>query len=890
MLEGRASLSVDAMTSGKTERGTLELSLSNASVANLNGISGQLSAKLDGHHLSGSSTGRVQSLGGFSADFDSELAGPANERASYEGATGNATLALNGVTLEYLGQLVPEADIDVDGEATLSLKLSRHQKDAVPDAEFTGTTQGLSVSLARKDQPPLVFSGIELEASATHDGATGNTSASLSALSGSERLVAASGEMTLDLRAALAKKEPILRQLEARPLSAKLVVNQAKLDALPGPLRVPLRGGVRLEATVRGSYEEPIGSLSVRATDLQLSSSDRGEPVDVCGTAEYAKASGAFNVGAEVFLPSALDLRRLPCSGKRVANVQLSGAAPLAHPPGTPAWTGTALATLEGLPISTVPALADARVTGTASGSLLLDRSGALPVASAELALDGVKMDRLEVGSGTITVRSSGARARAQFAVKRGAAAIDGELNAGITWASELPAIDDAEPVDASVTATRLEASLLGPFLTDFVNELRGTVDGAVSARLSALAKGETVRKVENVQGQLTLRDGSFVLTGLGFRLRDVGFNATAKNEGPNTLVEIRDLLASAGARSQNLRARADLHLQGFSILSGEAGLTIVALPLVVDGITRANANAEATLTIQRKPEKMFAEVSFRSLDAQLPKESSRELTELNENENVTILQPIAEPRGGRTQADLPWHFLIHLGDRARVARGVLLDLPLAGDPNVVLARDLGVTGSISLRQGGSVQMLGKIFLIEGGGVFFDTADPKDPRLDVRASWRTPEGDTLFVYVTGTVSKPRLKFDRSDAEAWALLLGGGSDANLGVSALDTLLADTPLAKVQLRATSDDQSSGPATYTAAYRANDSFVVEGNYQESRGTASSDTSGTGNATGNVSAAVEYRFRGPLANQDGPKNWSVRTEVGTIGAGVDLLYQYRY
>jgi autotransporter translocation and assembly factor TamB len=34
-------------------------------------------------------------------------------------------------------------------------------------------------------------------------------------------------------------------------------------------------------------------------------------------------------------------------------------------------------------------------------------------------------------------------------------------------------------------------------------------------------------------------------------------------------------------------------------------------------------------------------------------------------------------------------------------------------------------------------------------------------------------------------------------------------------------------------------------------------------------------------VSTTVEWRFR---------QNWSLRTEVGTVGGGLDLLYQYRY
>ena len=88
VLEGRASVTVDALTSGKTQRGSLELSVSKATISGVSDISGQLSAKLDGRQLTGASTGRIEALGGFSADWATELDGPPTERASFEHATG----------------------------------------------------------------------------------------------------------------------------------------------------------------------------------------------------------------------------------------------------------------------------------------------------------------------------------------------------------------------------------------------------------------------------------------------------------------------------------------------------------------------------------------------------------------------------------------------------------------------------------------------------------------------------------------------------------------------------------------------------------------------------------------------------------------------------------
>ncbi|HYQ17040.1 MAG TPA: hypothetical protein VEQ58_14815, partial [Polyangiaceae bacterium] len=641
-LEGRASIALDASSTGKTQHGSVELSLSRASFANLNGISGQLSAKLDDRDLAVAGTGSVESLGSFTTDWKTTLAGPLTERGSFEHAIGSASLALTGVTLDYLGQLLPNQDIDVGGQADITLKATRSDPDAVPSLELSAQTQGLSLRVAREKQAPFTLSGIELGVSATHDGDTGNTSIAVGAEQGSERLLSASGDLSLDVKAAISGRQPLLEQLKTRPILAKMVVNRVDLDSLPAALRVAnLRGALRLEATMRGSVAEPTFSLGVRSTDLRFAAGDRGEPVDVCGTAEYAKASSSFNIGAEVFLPGSLDLRREPCDGRRIASLQLRGQAPLDFEHGLPSWNGTASATLETLPLAVIPQLASARVTGNASGKIVVDRSGEQPNASALLQLSELTVDRLQVGDGRLNLRSDDSHARVDFEVRRGATVVKGGANAGLTWASQLPALDDAAPIELSFNATKLEASVLDPFLSDFVSELHGNLNADVSARLEPLAKGEQARRVEQVGGKLALTDGSLVLTGLGFRLRDVSFAADARRDGKTTLVDIPELSASAGTKGQNLRSHVQLRLAGFDIVSGSISFNVTSLPLVVDGITRANADATvATLSIKREADRLLVDVPFEKLVVRLPEESSRELIELNDNENITLLQP----------------------------------------------------------------------------------------------------------------------------------------------------------------------------------------------------------------------------------------------------------
>jgi translocation and assembly module TamB len=883
-LEGRGSLAVDVVANGQGQRGSLELSVTKAGLFDLSGISGQLSAQLDGAALSGACTGTVEGLGAFSSDWDTVLGGPPTERLSFERATGKWSVALNDVTLDYLGQLMPELRVDVNGRASLGLVVSRSAPNVVPHVEASAETHGLGVSIERQGKPPLRFEGLELLASAAHDGDTGNTSAALTVVQGSERLATASADITLEPRAALSGAEPLLEQLQRRPSTAKLVVSRVDLATLPEPVRAEgVRGALRLEGTLRGSLAAPIVSLGARATDLRFGAGERAEPIDVCGSAEYARQSGAFNVGAEVFLPpGGLDLSRTPCGGKRVATVQFRGEAPFDWERGVPHWSGTASATLEALPLATIPQLASARVTGTTTGTLILDRSGDQPNGSAQLSLEALRADQLEVGSGTLELRSDASRARVDFQVQRAKTTLGGSVLAGVTWASELPALDDAQPIDLELRAGQLEASVLEPFLAEMLTELRGRLDGEILARLTARTGPEDSREVEHVSGKVSFQSGSLVLTGLGFRLRDVGFSANAKRDGRTTLVEIPDLVASAGSRTPNLKAQLGLRLRGFDVVSGSASINVAGLPLVVDGVTRANADVRVSkLRIDRTPDRVIVDVPFDLLTIRLPEESTRQLIELKENENITLLQPIAQPKSNREDGALPWQLALHLGDDARVERGEQLDVPISGDPIVVLASGVGVTGSIMLPRRGAVQMLGRMFQIEGGAIVFDTPDPADPRLDVRASWRSSTNDTLFMYISGTVSKPKVQFDRPQADAVALLAGttesGKGATNVGISALDSLLADTPLARVQLRGKDADEAGKGSTYTAAYRASDRIVVEGNY---RAASAQSTSQFGQGS-TVGAAVDYRVT---------KTISVRGQLGTIGTGVDLVYQYRY
>jgi autotransporter translocation and assembly factor TamB len=219
------------------------------------------------------------------------------------------------------------------------------------------------------------------------------------------------------------------------------------------------------------------------------------------------------------------------------------------------------------------------------------------------------------------------------------------------------------------------------------------------------------------------------------------------------------------------------------------------------------------------------------------------------------------------------------------------LDLPLTGRAEVLLANKVEVTGDVDLLPGGRIDVSGKTFVVEAGEVHFDTGDPGNPRIRVTAIYRPSDGSVITAEVAGTLKQATLSLSsptKDLQQIYATLLGGtsggeGGDARAagaGVGAdqlLGPLLANTPLRKVEIRTGSElaaDRRSY-STYSAAVPLSEQVWFEGSYKTLN---SQDSREQGSA---LSGTIDFRFR---------RNWSLRTEVGTIGTGVDLLWNYRY
>jgi len=627
----------------------------------------------------------------------------------------------------------------------------------------------------------------------------------------------------------------------------------------------------------------------------------------VCAQLDYNKATGEYGARGELFLPSNAPRA---CKGARVAQFSGAGTAEWAKLVSADlnadaAWTGTIGVSLEGLPIGVVPPIAEAGVDGTVLGAIMFDRRQALPQLVARLEVRDAVVARTKVGSVGLDAHTDGRTLNANLSVHEALGNIKGTLQTAIDWQGVVPTIDDTRPISAKVEASQVDAVILSPVLRDVLSEVGGKLDANLAATLSPNLDPSAEQHWNTiVNGGLDLHGGTLQLARLALRMRNVELHASASEDNGTTLIHIPSLSAAAESDENNVRGSAAIRLQGFRVVTGTARVNVHDVPLLVEGVTLAKLDAnsprkDVTITLERRPTEMYVGLEIPELTATLPTSASRSLIALGDNADIQVAQPLNEPKGASDGTSLPWRMHFDLGDGVRVTRPDLY-LPLSGSPEILLGDELKARGEITLKAGGRLNLLGlpHPFTIESGTASFDPeGDPSDPRILVLALCETPQV-TVRARVSGTLNKADIELEDVDDPSvtdsnaiLAKLLNAPSDQNTANNAGSTtglsagtgligqrLFTNTPLDKLQLKAgseTSADQQSYQ-TYSASWQVSDTIWFEGSYKTLQG---GDASAP-NATA-WSGTFDWRFR---------KNWSLRSELGTIGMGMDLLWQYKY
>jgi hypothetical protein len=256
--------------------------------------------------------------------------------------------------------------------------------------------------------------------------------------------------------------------------------------------------------------------------------------------------------------------------------------------------------------------------------------------------------------------------------------------------------------------------------------------------------------------------------------------------------------------------------------------------------------------------------VDVESLTARLPSDTTREVLDIEDNPDFHVLQLRAANPEGPT---LPWVFVIDLGYQTRVTKGNM-NLRVAGQPRLSIGDEFTMSGELQLLPGGRVPALGRDYIIEHGTLTLNPKDAGNPTLDVRAAWRTPEGETRYAVLHG----PWKELDQARLDGPTSGAGSGDEAGDEIQLGLNELVGGSLSDVEVRFDPGENAS----YTAAVRLSEKLWFEGRYQ--RDEMATVVGGPSNV---ISGAFDYHFA---------RKWSLRTELGNAGGTFDLLWQHRY
>ena len=920
LLGGKMGLDADFESNKQAQRGSFTVQLEKGEAEGVAIDSLSLTGELNGPQLHLLSTAQLRDFGSFSGEAKASVTGSLADLRTFERATGVLTVKAEHVPFALLSYVLPKSAgvNEVRGEGGATLVLDRVAPDAIPNVSLVANTTGLYVGLAAKNEreKPLVFSGVDAHAGLNINGESGDTDLVLKLDDQRGPLASATTHLRVDLPTAIAHPERLWSQLRATPLVAKALIDDRALEDLPAPI-VPsgVFGRLRSELSLRGTLDHPIFSDKTELYRLRLGESERDKAVDICAQVDYDKGTGQYGARGEVFLPKGTDETRA-CQGSRVAQFSAGGRAEwdkLIDPTldADPAWTGSAGLSLEGLPLDIVPAFADAGLGGRVLGVVMFDRREALPQVRSQLEVRDAVLSRTRLGTAVLRAHTDGRALSAALDIEQPNAAsasgsqvggkLNAELLASINWQGVVPNIDDTRPISANLTAANLDAVLLTPFVQDVLSEIGGKLDAALELTMTPNLEAKADEHWSgNVKGMLGVRDGTLQFSQLGLRLRKVQISAIAEAHADRTLLTISPLSAAAEGDTPNVGAAGYLWFAGPRIVSGKANANLQNVPFLIEGVPLATLNgAGVELELERRAQEMFVGLTIPELEAKLPQEATRSLIELKNSDDVLIAQPIAKPSSAADADALPWRMRFALGSRVKITRADL-SLPVSGSPEIVLGESLQIDGNVDLRPGGRLSLpgLARPFTIESGTVSFDAErDPKDPRLKVRAVCKLPQL-TVWATVSGTFEDTKFAFESDNpaltnqAQILAALIAPTDNSSSAAPAAKStdqlragagylsqrLLANTALSSLELKAgneTTADQRSY-ATYSAAYPITDDIWFEGSYKTLQ-----TQDFTGSNRNALSGTFDWRFR---------KNWSLTVEAGTIGAGSDLLWLYRY
>lgn len=407
------------------------------------------------------------------------------------------------------------------------------------------------------------------------------------------------------------------------------------------------------------------------------------------------------------------------------------------------------------------------------------------------------------------------------------------------------------------------------------------------------------------LNGQMTMVDGIVTPSAMGLRFADTNFSLAAERQGAFNVLRLSGLRAKARSTTENVRGEATIYLQGLAFDHALFRLEQNNLPLMTAGTHVASVTGTMRGEFRNAADHRELTLHLSGLKVDLPNVANTEVIELSDNPTIDVVQrPKKEAAEEASGSTTPMRVAVDLGRGVKVESS-LFQVTVTGRPELELAEATSIDGEVRLTKGGSVTVLGKVFLIEEGLIAFDTVDSTNPHLDITAAWRASSGVVVRAKISGTVRNPTLEWSSDpplaggEAEVVALVIGGGGGAGRagnsqgGVAmagaamAVNQLIGETGIRNIEVYAGREAEATEGEVARLSQRSWDSYTASIQLTEDlwfQGSYKTETAGAvagSQARSGISGTLDWRFA---------PAWSASTEVGMLGVGVDLLWQHRY
>jgi translocation and assembly module TamB len=804
MPEGsRATMDIDLKATPSRTDGHVDVVIAGAK----DGTTAELHATLAGHHVSGSARAVVGAMGWIEVQrAELELPGGMSVENAKR-ATG--ALDLRGdLDLSQGAALFGSERIErISGHVALSARVERLDARLRPTVYASARTRELDITL-NDNGTSTNIAGIDAAFHVGYDGASDETELSVLTWDARGPLASADAKAHVPLFGWVTGATPFDRGALAT-LEVGGIVDTARRDVayLPGIFARPdLLGVISAHATIAGSLRQPRITLVARAEGLEEKkqttralASEKYAPIDAVLEARWDGSDVVATVTAdelEADRGRGTDHKPGHVRGlllARVPSEDLLAGRPLA-------WNASGELDIADLDLAPLPLPMNLR--GALTSRVKLRDLNGTPLLEANAHVD-------DIGIGGVRVLRGDLRLRAENGSLDGSVRINQEdggngrvdvVSSSLKWHGLDVAWDEAQPTKVGYTLDRVRLAILRPFVRRSIPEIDGQVDGRGSATIDATS--------HVFEGGIGLTGGRLYVNAIGEEITDVHANAVFERDGAFRIQDATakigagEIKASAAGRMRGLRFEA---VDVVAVVPSKEGV-----PLSAEGATFASANGEVHLSARMPADKraLAVTVTVPRAKVTVPTRGTQTLQSMDPDTTIDVgirrrdgrlvaatERPGAAKRskaaaaaaaaaadGTAAPADnLAAHFTVTLGNDVELeGRGVRVFL--TGRTLVDIADEIAMTGQITLRQGGTIDVQGRRFIVDRGTVTFAAGDaPTDPIIVAAAYWDAPDRTRIWVEFNGPLKTGKLTLRSeppySKNEILSILLFGRADPN-----------------------------------------------------------------------------------------------------------------